>query len=193
MKQCIFIATLLISMISCSKFDEGGDNACQFVKEQLSLDFENVESSEPTAIFEVAIINISERNEDIMKKYKEEKDGIISKEDLVSFYNRLNNEVEAANDSWSGLQEDKQKAIDAGVTAIRRVYNVAITMKSKKKTNVNVIMEDDKVTPYMLEKDYIDRLWEFQKEIKDNLEMENFSLEINKEIDDISDEEIIIQ
>ena len=193
MKQCIFIATLLISIISCSKFDEGGDNACQFVKEQLSLDFENVESSEPTAIFEVAIINISERNEDIMKKYKEEKDGIISKEDLVSFYNRLNNEVEAANDSWSGLQEDKQKAIDAGVTAIRRVYNVAITMKSKKKTNVNVIMEDDKVTPYMLEKDYIDRLWEFQKEIKDNLEMENFSLEINKEIDDISDEEIIIQ
>ena len=193
MKQCIFIATLLISIISCSKFDEGGDNACQFVKEQLSLDFENVESIEPTAIFEVAIINISERNEDIMKKYKEEKDGIISKEDLVSFYNRLNNEVEAANDSWSGLQEDKQKAIDAGVTAIRRVYNVAITMKSKKKTNVNVIMEDDKVTPYMLEKDYIDRLWEFQKEIKDNLEMENFSLEINKEIDDISDEEIIIQ
>lgn len=193
MKRFIFIATLLISIISCSKFDEGGDNACQFVKEQLSLDFENVESIEPTALFEVAIINISERNEDIMKKYKEEKDGIISKEDLVSFYNRLNNEVEAANDSWSGLQEDKQKAIDAGVTAIRRVYNVAITMKSKKKTNVNVIMEDDKVTPYMLEKDYNDRLWEFQKEIKDNLEMEKFSLEINKEIDDISDEEIIIQ
>lgn len=128
MKKVTFITIMLMTMGSCSsKFGKGGDNAAQYVREQmleLTNDAVSVETvnTDTVSIYDVVTLTKELKGKELDADLK-----IITFKKLREFADSINR-----------LSEQ------------RLMYVVEVTAKSSKKAEVKVIMEKDGTTPYML-------------------------------------------
>jgi hypothetical protein len=134
MKKVTFIMIMLMTIMSCgSKFGEGGDNAAQYVREQMPELANDAVSVEVVNTDTVNVYDISTLTKELeMKEIDADLKNITFKE-LREFA-----------DSIDKMSEP------------RLMYVVEITAKSSKKTEVKVIMEKDGTTPYMLYDKYLE-------------------------------------
>ena len=128
MKKVTFIMIMLMTIMSCgSKFGEGGDNAAQYVREQMAELTSDAISVETVNTDTVSVYDVVTLSEELNGKELDVDLKIITFKELREFA-----------DSINGLSES------------RLMYIVAVTSKSSKTTEVKVIMEKDGTTPYML-------------------------------------------
>lgn len=133
-------------VISCgSKFGEGGDNAAQYVREQMPELTKDAVSVEAVDVRDCYVIDF-------------EVFSAIKMDEHVPYFKieRMNNQVRASFESMRGEKTALDEAKKTGLTDMRKIYTVIITAKSGKKYDAYVIMEKDEITPYMTFNEYVE-------------------------------------
>lgn len=135
MRKFLFFALLMV--VSCmGKYGKGGDNAAQFVREQVVGNPDNIASIE--TILEDSLLGDA----------------------FLSFYQTPADErlkiLQDVLDSWlfGIVVNDSLKTLKKYDGVWRKVYTVRVTMKSGVKNDVRVLMDGDGATPRMLERDF---------------------------------------
>lgn len=144
MKKVLFLAVMMV--ISCgSKFGEGGDNAAQYVREQMPELTKDAVSVEAVDVRDCYVIDF-------------EVFSAIKMDEHVPYFKieRMNNQVRASFESMRGEKTALDEAKKTGLTDMRKIYTVIITAKSGKKYDAYVIMEKDEITPYMTFNEYVE-------------------------------------
>lgn len=145
MKKVLFLA-LMMAVVSCgSKFGDGGDNAAQYIREQMPELTMDAVSVEAVDVKDCYIIDFDSYH-------------AIKADEHVPYFkiDRMNNQIWASLESLKGEQTALDKAKQIGLTDKRKVYTVIITAKSGKKYDAYVIMEKDEITPYMTFNEYME-------------------------------------
>ena len=146
MKKVTFIMIMLLAVVSCSsKFGKGGENAAQYVREQLS-DTKNIKSIEAKEEVDFYVLNrfACERRLDSLEL------GVVTIDDET--YNKT---VDIADEIREGIgSNDSTKAPGE----MRKMYIVTITYKSTKQDVRQVIMKRDGITPFMTLEEYEDHI-----------------------------------
>lgn len=163
---------LLTIMTGCSqtqmKYGKGGENACQFVKEQvpgLRDDIQSVEViSEDSLLSDIGMsfgdITLSKQGAAFLQ-------GEISKDELRG---TIDSVAKAATDleySWrfSNVINDSLRKLPKYDGLWRKVYTIRVTMKSGTTKEPRVLMEADGKTPRMMERDMEKAIEEHTKHI----------------------------
>ena len=132
MKKIVTITVMLLAIMSCSsKFGKGGDNAAQYVREQMPELVKDAVSVEAVNTDTISVYDIDTLTKELESKNLDVELGIATDKELTAFA-----------DSISRFGE------------VRIVYIVTIIAKSSKKEDVKVVMEKDGETPYMLYDEY---------------------------------------
>lgn len=133
MKKVLFLA--VIAVVSCgSKFGEGGDNAAQYVREQMPELTKDAASVEAVKCDTFGICDIQKVMRELELKELEAESQVIKYSDLSKFVDSI--DMYAYNDK-------------------RLLYTVVVTAKSNKRDSIKVIMDKDGIAPQMLYNEYI--------------------------------------
>lgn len=169
MKKYLLVVFLAI-LAGCSqtqmKYGQGGVNACQFVKEQvpeLREDISSVEViREDTMLCDIGLVFGFNRVHEAEMKYY---DGVISRSELDLVLDSMNFELTFVENSWKyGTPKTYGNKFDG---QWRKVYTVRVVMKSGVTKEPRVLMEQDGITPRMLEKDFEDELQKYASDLMD--------------------------
>ena len=157
MKKLLFAVLLLVVFAACnteqSKYGQGGRNACQFVKErvpELREDIEKIEViEEDTMLCDIGLMFGMQRLNHVESLYYQDK---ISREDLELVADSLNLELTFVENCWkTGTPKTYGNKFDG---QWRKVYTIRVTMKSGIIKEPRVLMEQDGITPRMIESDF---------------------------------------
>ena len=172
MKKFYAIALLTTIMTGCSqthmKFGQGGENACQFVKEQvpgLSDDIQSVEViAEDSLLCDIGMsfgdITLSKTGAAFLQ-------GEVSKDELSATIDSVANAATDLEYSWrfSNVVNDSLRQLAKYDGMWRKVYTVRVTMKSGTTKEPRVLMDTDGKTPRMIERDMEKAIEEHTKHI----------------------------
>ena len=173
MKKKVFIGLVgLMGLIGCvdggMKYGKGGENAIQFVKEQvpgLRDDIASVEVIEEDSLLsDIALAHDAARFAMAGADFWQ---GNISREEyqrIIDERERLLYDIEY---SWRFplVVNDSLKKLSKFENQWRKVYKVLVTMKSGDTREPRVLMDGDGITPTMLERDFEMQLEEYHREI----------------------------
>ena len=173
MKKKIFIGLVgFMGLIGCvdggMKYGKGGENAIQFVKEQVPGLRDDIASVE--IIEEDSLLSDIALGHDAVIFAKAGADfwqGTISREEyqrIIDEREHLLNDIEY---SWRFplVVNDSLKKLGKFDGMWRKVYKVLVTMKSGDTKNPRVLMDGDGITPRMMEVDFGRKLEEYHREI----------------------------
>lgn len=167
MKKLLTII-LAAFVVSCSsKYGKAGDNAAQYVREQMPEAVRQAESVEPIEMGAGYLFNIDSCLYTITDNESARKVGKL---------------LGASNMSIHGPEEFLLEAQKAGLTDRRKTFMIEITYKSSNKKNVIVIMDKDGVTPAMT----LDEYNGSQKQLEERLN-EYTVIDVDKVLDDIEE------
>lgn len=175
MKKVLYIV-LTLAVISCDntslntslKYGQGGQNAVQFVKEQMLSIAQNTESIEVTdedsLLCDIGLMfGINEVNKALNQYYNEE----ISLKEARAVRDRVLHDGADVENTWrfGSIVTDSLKRLPKYDGQWRKVYSVTIKMKSKTSKVVRVLMDGDGITPRYTDKQFSDRLYELCKQV----------------------------
>lgn len=177
MKNYIIIAILLV-LTGCNqtqmKYGQGGENACQFVKERISDlrdDIQNIEViAEDSLLCDMGMIygdiTLSKQGAAFLN-------GEISKEELSTIIDSVAQAATDVEHSWrlSNVVNDSLNHLSKYDGLWRKVYTIKVTMKSGTTKEPRVLMDTDGKTPRMMERDMQKAIEEHTKHI---LEVEKY-------------------
>lgn len=140
-----------------SQYGTGGENACQFVKEQvpgLREDIAKIEViGEDSLLGDLGLTFASIRAGDIKMGYYQ---GKVSYDEMSRVLDSCQTELMYVEQSWKyGNISKKQERFKY---QWKKVYTVRVTMKSGVKKEPRVMMENDGITPLILEMDFFSKL-----------------------------------
>lgn len=161
MKKVLLFVILTAIMTSCdskqSKYGVGGRNACQFVKEKTVNQSDNIESieviSEDSLLSDIGLTFASIRASNVKAAYYS---GLISYNEMSRVLDSCKAELMAIEQSWR--YGTVSKTIKKYEYQWRKVYTIRITMKSSVTKETRVLMDQDGITPRILEMDFFDEL-----------------------------------
>lgn len=169
MKNCVLIVILLV-LTGCNqtqmKYGQGGKNACQYVKEQvpeLREDISNVEViGEDSMICDIGLsFGFNRVHEAEMMYY----DGKITRSELDQILDSMNLELTFVENSWKyGTPKTYGNKFDG---QWRKVYTVRVTMKSGVTKEPRVLMDQDGITPRMIEREFEKKLQNYASDLMD--------------------------
>ena len=173
MKKKVFIGLVgLMGLIGCvdggMKYGRGGENAIQFVKEQvpeLRDDIASVEVIEEDSLLsDVALANDAVRFAMAGADFWQ---GTISSEEYQRIIDERERLLYDIENSWRYplVVNDSLKKLGKLENQWRKVYKVLVTMKSGDTKNPRVLMDGDGITPRMMEVDFERLLEEYHREI----------------------------
>lgn len=170
MKKVLLFLLQLVVFTACnteqSKFGIGGQNACQFVKEQvpeLREDISNVEViGEDSMICDIGLsFGFNRVHEAEMMYY----DGKITRSELDQILDSMNLELTFVENSWKyGTPKTYGNKFDG---QWRKVYTVRVTMKSGVTKELRVLMDQDGITPRMIEREFEKKLQNYASDLMD--------------------------
>lgn len=166
---------------SCGKRDIGAEHAIQYVKEQVPGLADDIESIEVTGVDTLL--------SDIWLVYEQvnfAKSGYDFLNDSLSLhkYSRMIDEWEQTiydiNTSWTYgmVVNDSLRKLEKYDGCWRRVYKILVTMKSGTTKIPRVLMDDDGITPRMIERDFENKMNEWMKktqEARDNIKFKTYN------------------
>lgn len=169
MKKYLAIAILIV-LTGCNqtqmKYGQGGKNACLFVKEQvpeLREDISSVEViGEDSMICDIGLMFGFNRVHEAEMMYYDSK---ITRSELDQVLDSMNLELTFVENSWKyGTPETYGNKYDG---QWRKVYTVRVTMKSGVTKEPRVLMEQDGITPRMIEREFEKKLQNYASELMD--------------------------
>lgn len=168
MKKLLTIILVLITISCSSKFGQGGNNACQYVKEQvpgLANDIASIEVIKEDSLLSDAGMVYGEVL--LARSCAEYQEGKLSKDTLRDIIDSLSNNATDISYSWrfSTVINDSLKTLAKYENQWRKAYTVRITMKSGDTKEPRVLMDNDGTTPRMMERDMEKAIEEFTKKI----------------------------
>jgi hypothetical protein len=153
-KLLLFIMVILAVLTSCNtnqtKYGQGGENACQYVREQMPEQDANIKNIE--AIKEDSVLSplmISFGTSEIYSKRSDYYGGDITIEELHTFTDSMLSVAFDSQRSWIMDKEwnDSLKQLSKYKGSWRRAYLVEVTMKSGAVSQERVCMNEDGITP----------------------------------------------
>lgn len=175
-KLLLFVAVMLV--VSCSqvanKYGQGGRNAVQFVKEQvpsLNDDIESIEVIEEDSL--LSDIGLIFGSTMLAKSSAEFQKGTLSKDKFKAIIDSLAHDATDVEYSWrfSNVINDSLRALQKYCGQWRKVYTVRVTMKSGTTKEPRVMMDNDGITPRMIERDIENTIRYFTNKILDAQEL----------------------
>lgn len=171
MKKVLFLL-MIVALIGCDnnrmKYGQGGVNAVQFVKEkvpELRDDIASIEViKEDSLLSDIALVfdavKFSKANVDFWE-------GTISREDYRNLIDERTHLLQDISSSWQFpmVVNDSLKKLDKFVYQWRKVYTVKVTMKSGVVKEPRVLMDNDGITPRMLESEFMKSLDDYLDKI----------------------------
>lgn len=157
MKQLLLLALSAIVIVACNteqnKYGLGGRNACQFVKEQVPELREEIEKieviEEDSIICDIGLVRGMQRLNQVESLYYQNR---VTRKDLEFVADSLNLELTFVENCWkSGVPKTYGNKFDG---QWRKVYTIRVTMKSGVTKEPRVLMEQNGITPRMLESDF---------------------------------------
>lgn len=150
----------------------GGENACQFVKEQvpeLREDIESVEVVEEDSLLSDSWLAFDRARFAIARSNYLK--GEMSSDEYMGIIDERRQILSDVQNSWvyGIVVNDSLKTLKKYDNVWRRVYKVNVKMKSGVIKEPRVLMDNDGETPRMLEKDFEMELDEYRQEIIDAL------------------------
>lgn len=152
----VIVAALLAMACSCEqdKFGQGGRNACQFVKEQVAEMSEDIESIEVVsedsllgdAGMTIAKVQLASMGADYLA-------GKVTKDEFDAVIDSVAHDATDVSFSWhfGMVVNDSLKQIKRYDALWRRAYLVKVKMKSGTSVEVHVLMDNDGITPRMMD------------------------------------------
>ena len=158
MKKIFIFALTALMAVGCNNreqkknVDEGAQNACQYVKEQLKVNSEDIESIEATG-GEYTMSNhllLTHDGSDIVMKCSYFVEGTMKRAEFKNFVDSVANAVNDIKNVWEGCSKDavdSLKMLEKYMSYWRKTYDVSVTMKSGTSHSYRVVMDSDDVTP----------------------------------------------
>lgn len=166
----IIFAAMVIGCQGGGGFGQGGKNAAQYVKEQVPIQADNIASIETIAEdtlmsdmgFEFAEMELSKKGTELIN-------GTIKVDDYISVMDSVSNAVTDVVFSWQfgKVANDSLKSLPKYDGIWRKVYTVRLTMKSSDTKEYRVLMDDDGITPRMMESDMIQSVEDHKRNLKE--------------------------
>jgi len=154
----IIVIAVSFIFVGCNndrtRYGQGGENAIQFVKEQvpeLSNDINKIEViGEDSLLTDLGLTFASNRAASIKAAYYE---GRVSYDEMERVLDSCKAELMVVEQSWKyGTVSKKIKKYEY---QWRKVYTIRVTMKSGVTKEPRVLMDQDGVTPRKLESDFM--------------------------------------
>ena len=169
-KVLLFLATTLLMVGCIGKYGRGGQNACQFVKEQmpeLRNDIKSVEVVEEDSLLCDKWLAYDQVV--FARAGYEFTTGKMSRKKYEEVIDKYAGILQDINNSWMYgiVVNDSLKRLEKYDSHWRKVYKVCVTMKSGIKKDIRVMMEEDGLTPAIAEGPFAERLQEYNKKIVD--------------------------
>ena len=167
MKKLLFTSIIAL-LTACSEADQGKHNACQYVREQIPNQADNIKS--------VEVVGEDSLLSDIILAFEQGRfakagndywQGNISREEYRKIIDEHDRILQDIFYSWaySAVTNDSLRGIRKYDSCWRKVYTVRVTMKSGDTHEPRVMMDNDGITPYIIEKDMEMKLEEYQRHI----------------------------
>jgi len=178
MKKVILLLTVVTLVVSCdvtsSKYGQGGKNAAQFVKEQvpgIRDDIESIETiAEDSLLGDIGFIFADTQ---LAKMGSEFLKGEITKEEFNAIIDSIAHDATDVEYSWrfSNVINDSLRQLKKYDGIWRKVYTVRVTMKSGTTKEPRVMMDNDGITPRMIERDMEKAIEDHTKKILEAQEL----------------------
>lgn len=172
MKKILFVMAVAV-MTACNvsqmKYDAGGRNACQYVKEKMYLSDEDIQRIEVTK--EDSLLSDSWLSWDRAKFSQAGVDFLEDKISTDEYREIVEERSELLNDvmnSWSivgMVVNDSLRRLQKYNDVWRKVYTVSITMKSGTMRETRVIMDRDGITPRMTENEFAHTIKKYERDV----------------------------
>ena len=138
------------------KYGQGGRNACQYVREQIPEQAENIERVE--VIDEDSLLGVEYLVTGDVAVCEAETDyykGRISRQRLDAIIDSVARSLQDVQESWTVgiVVNDSLRRLEKYRSHWRQVYTVQVTMKSGVTKYPRVLMDRNGPTPYCMEKD----------------------------------------
>lgn len=152
----IIFAAMLIGCHGGNGFGKGGKNAAQYVKEQIPEQADNIASIETIAEdsllsdmgFSFAEMQLSKKGFELMQ-------GMIKAKEYEALIDSISHAATDITYSWqfSDVVNDSLMKLPQYEFLWRKAYTVRVTMKSGDTREPRVLMDNDGITPRMMEVD----------------------------------------
>ena len=171
-KKVLLSISALLVIAGCgegnsNKYGKGGENACQYIREQIPNQAENIASINVVGEDSV-LTDITFNQVKFAKAGSEFWKGKLSTE---GYQKIIDEEYQVLYDikmSWIApdVVGDSLRKLDKYNGYWRKAYVVKVTMKSGVTKEPRVLMDTDGLTPRLLEKDFVKSLDEYDQKIK---------------------------
>lgn len=170
----VFLVMMMAATVACStqqkKNDPGKENVCQFVREQVPELREDIASvdviAEDSLLSDVGLMFASSELLRMSSAYLKEE---VSKQEFQALIDSIAHEVTEVGYSWQfgKVANDSLRKLEKYGGIWRKVYTVRVTMKSGTTKELRVMMDDDGITPRMMERDMKETLDNIGREVMD--------------------------
>ena len=168
MKKVILMMMMAVAGCTSSPYGQGGENACQFVKEQVPGLRDNIAKMEVIAEDSLlSDIALAFSRGSFAKAGVDFLEGNISRENYQKIIDERAQLLQDIQDSWqfSMVVNDSLRRLSKYDDMWRKVYKVLVTMKSGDTKEPRVLMDNDGITPRMIEMDFGRQLEDYQRDI----------------------------
>lgn len=160
----LFLTLVLVACNNTSlKYGQGGQNAVQFVKEQVSEIAQNAESIEVTGEDSLLCdIGLMFGLNDVHKALEKYNNGEISLKEARAVRDSVMHDGADVENTWNygSIVTDSLKRLTKYEGQWRKVYTVTIKMKSQTTDEIRVLMDEDGTTPRYTDKQFLKSLYE---------------------------------
>ena len=176
MKKIATITIMLLILISCqqSKNDQAGDNAIQYVREQLNDQKENIKSVEVTledsVLFDKMLALVAS---DVNMQHVNYLGNDISLKEYRCYLDSIDRMMNDYTKSWIMDKEwsDSLKQLPKYKDTWHKAFIVEVTMKSNKTLAYRVCMEKDGITPLITSEEYMKQRDEVQEALNKRVDL----------------------
>ena len=165
----IMIIVIAVSFIfvGCNndrtRYGQGGENAIQFVKEQVPEIAQNAESIEVTREDSLLCdIGLMFGYNDVLNALKKYYNGGLSLKEAMAVRDSVIHDGADVENTWKygSIVTDSLKRLTKYEGQWRKVYTITIKMKSKTTDEIRVLMDEDGITPRYTDKQSSRSLYE---------------------------------
>ena len=164
MKKLLFTSIVIALLTACSEADQGKRNACQYVREQIPNQADNIKSVEVVGEDSVlTTLLLSFGASEIYIEKTKFYDNEISREEWQAFSDSMMTVGSDVTHSWFMVKatNDSLRQLPKYKGSWRKAYQVEVTMKSGAKKQYRVCMDQDGVTPSMTADEIIKKSEDF--------------------------------
>ena len=176
MKKIATITIMLLMLVACqqSKNDQAGDNAIQYVREQLNDQKENIKSVEVTledsVLFDKMLALVAS---DVNMQHVNYLGNDISLKEYHCYLDSIDRMMNDYTKSWIMDKEwsDSLKQLPKYKDTWHKAFIVEVTMKSNKTLAYRVCMEKDGITPLITSEEYMKQRDEVQEALNKRVDL----------------------